>query len=101
MSRRDAAAGMTLLIVLVLAIAAASSHPLDRLRTLSTLRKVDPHPLYRMRYYGDYGFHRLVQQELPAGLAGAPIPDGGPAWACTCFIAFGDCGGPIFGRNFD
>ena len=73
------------------------------LRTLLTLKKVDAHPLYTMRYYGDYGFASFLKVGLRP-LKKTPTAYRLPAekaWACTCFAAMNEEGHVVFGRNFD
>ncbi|MBN1889098.1 MAG: linear amide C-N hydrolase [Thermoflexales bacterium] len=67
-------------------------------QTLESLKKVDEHPLYTMRYYGAY------PQANTAALAQAGTPDTpGPSlpWACSLFAALGDEEAMLYGRNFD
>jgi hypothetical protein len=63
----------------------------DEIATLSSLEKVDDHPLYSMRYYGPY---ERPETALPAGASG-------PVWACSLFAAMADPGNMLYGRNFD
>ena len=73
--------------------------------TLDSLRQIDDHPLYTMRFVGDYSL-----EQASAGADGswaiAPWParaDLNPtgAWACSLFAAMGGDTGTIYGRNFD
>jgi len=76
--------------------------PVDEWRTLASLKKVDDHPLYVMRFYGDYGFEEATGQETGAALddpVSANRP--GQAWACTCFASLGKGADVLLGRNFD
>ncbi len=61
----------------------------DEAATLSTLKQVDDHPLYTMRYYGAY-------DERLSAATGPPS-----AWACSLFAALGDADNMLYGRNFD
>jgi predicted choloylglycine hydrolase len=85
---------------------AALSRPLNELRSLATLRKVDDHPLYVMNYYGDYGFGDSLQtgigqsQWIQNGSEGKKNSKF-DCWACSCFSALNEDGAPVFGRNFD
>ena len=67
--------------------------------TLDSLKKVDDHPLYTMRYYGAY------DQRLASGdginLSVAVQHESPRSWACSLFAAFGDAGNMLYGRNFD
>lgn len=67
--------------------------------TLSSLEKVDDHPLYTMRYHG--AFETAMS---PAGVADAVAQtwnSQSPAWACSLFAALADTDNLLFGRNFD
>jgi hypothetical protein len=59
-------------------------------RTLASLRRLDDHPLYVMTYEGDY--------DERTGIAETPTPK---PFGCSLFVAAGDPGRPLFGRNFD
>ena len=67
----------------------------NQMRTLASLKKVDDYPLYTMTYYGGYD---LLASESKAisHIVRTDVP-----WACSLFIAFGDAGHAIYGRNFD
>lgn len=71
-------------------------------RTLASLRKVDEHPLYFMRYYGDYDFERFLwaDAEGVTDLQPAPVQSA-LGWACTCFASLNCEGAMLLGRNFD
>jgi hypothetical protein len=76
--------------------------PVEEWRTLTSLRKVDEHPLYVMRYYGDYDFEQVLEAEASALREVAPVAaDWGTVWACTCFAALGEGKDVLLGRNFD
>lgn len=61
----------------------------DEIAALSSLEKVDDHPLYTMRYVGGYNQYR------------AGTDAGAPPWACSLFAAMGDPDDMQYGRNFD
>jgi hypothetical protein len=63
----------------------------NRLKTLSSFKKIDDFPLYVMWYYGDYHFIDVLKRGIRR--------DG--AWACTCFKAISKEDGSLMGRNFD
>ncbi|HEY44481.1 MAG TPA: linear amide C-N hydrolase [Anaerolineae bacterium] len=71
----------------------------EEIATLSSLEKVDDHPLYMMHYYGTYtqfssSFpHKWKVYELPKPNLNA--------WACSLFAALGDAENMLYGRNFD
>jgi len=68
--------------------------------TLASLKQVDDHPLYVMRYYGPYRSDLFVRSELEEAIyqriRQTSLPD-----ACTCFAGLSPEGEKIFGRNFD
>jgi len=80
------------------AAATVSSDQLDQWRTLSSLHKVDDHPLYVMTYYGDYDFEKSLLADTQWQPSYLEMACG---WACTCFSSFNEEGAPLFGRNFD
>jgi hypothetical protein len=98
-------------IVLILVIAAALLFG-NELRTLSTLKIADEHPLYTMSYYGDYGFDEFLKvgassdRDIEAFvtkrlLKGLDIKFNITEAGCTAFTAYNSEGQRIFGRNFD
>jgi hypothetical protein len=95
--------GVALFLLLPLAALAALA-PLrwNEWRTLASLRKVDDHPLYVMRYYGDYDLQGLSQVDTSTekGRQTSRLQRI-EAWACTCFASLNETGEPLFGRNFD
>lgn len=84
----------------------------NELKTLSTLKQVDEHPLYTMTYAGDYGFddflktgahsdadiERFVVKRL---LKGVDIDLHITAGGCTAFTAATPERSRFFARNFD
>ena len=88
--------------IVFLAAARPSDGQSDAGRTLASFKKLDDHPLYVMRYYGDYGFSeylkRGVRPNLDAGPAGRT---GAASWACSCFAMRTRDGRVLVGRNFD
>ncbi|CAG0947902.1 hypothetical protein ANRL1_04691 [Anaerolineae bacterium] len=66
--------------------------------TLSSLKKIDDHPLYTMRYVGAYDTRASLTEPWIASL---PSPLATPAWACSLFAALGDASNMFYGRNFD
>lgn len=70
------------------------------LRTLTSLRQADDHPLYVMHYYGPYSSGLLLETGLEQAIYGVvrgiAMPD-----ACTCFAGLSPDGEKVFGRNFD
>jgi hypothetical protein len=61
----------------------------SEVRTLTSLRLVDPYPLYTMEYAASYA----------AEMVGARLPE--RRWSCSLFAALGDPSSRLYGRNFD
>lgn len=62
----------------------------DKVRTLTSLAKVDDYPLYTMRYYGAYSQRSSsIERNTDS------------AWACSLFATLGDTSNLLYGRNFD
>lgn len=61
--------------------------------TLASLKKVDDHPLYTMRYVGGYDTRQSFS--LP------PLSLTREGWGCALFAALGDASNMLYGRNFD
>ena len=84
----------------------------NEIRSLLSLKKVDPFPLYQMTYFGDYGFddflkkgaksdkdiERFVTKRL---LKGLPINLGVIGDGCTAFVVKTENNETLFCRNFD
>ncbi len=78
------------------------SGQLNEWRTLASLRQVDEHPLYVMRYHGDYDFERFLRADVGEVTSLQLEPaEAGLGWACTCFASLGCESAMLFGRNFD
>lgn len=63
-------------------------------RSLESFRKLDDHPLFEMRFYGDYvadtprvSMLKNERQNL--------------SWACSLFVSYDKRGAALYGRNFD
>jgi len=76
---------------------------INPIRSISTLKKVDEYPLYTMRWYGGYGylkilgkFYNFMHKPTPPKIPPAKQPAG-----CSLFCAMGDPDRPVYGRNFD
>ena len=92
---------LTAVLVLVLlgardrerpAVAVAVADPAAPERTLASLRRLDDHPLFTMRFEGRYDrLAHLPEVERATALAAAR-----GTWACSLFST-----APLFGRNFD
>jgi len=103
--------GALLCLVLILAVIAGAVF-FNELRSLATLRKTDDYPMYRMTYYGDYGFDEFLKTGAKSDgdieafvtkrlLKGLPIDLGVTGNGCTAFVTKTPDGDVIFGRNFD
>lgn len=84
----------------------------NELRTLSSLKKIDDYGMFKMTYYGDYGFSEFLKvgaesdQDIEAFvtkrlLKGLPIKLDPVAGGCTAFVVKNVQGEIVFGRNFD
>lgn len=84
----------------------------NELRTLTSLKKVDEHPLYTMTYQGDYGFDDFLKVGAKSDsdiehfvikrlLKGVDINLNITSVGCTAFAAQNNNGERIYGRNFD
>lgn len=63
-------------------------------RTLQSFKKLDDHPLFEMRFYGDY------VADKPRDVSMLPA-DGNFSWACSIFVSYGEGNSAVYGRNFD
>jgi Penicillin V acylase and related amidases len=104
--------GIGLLAVLIVVLITSVALFWNELRSLTSLKKVDNYGMYKMTYYGDYGFdeflktgakddsdiEKFVTKRL---LKGLPIDLGVTGDACTSFVTHNEKGDIIFGRNFD
>jgi hypothetical protein len=94
---RNRAVALAVLLAIALALVLVSCNPTQ---TLSSLRKLDDHPLYVMHYYGQYSSELLLRTGTEDVLYGMfrdfVLPD-----ACTCFVGLSSEGDTVFGRNFD
>lgn len=84
----------------------------NELRTLGTLEKLDDYGMYRMSYYGDYGFDEFLKLGASCDgdieafvtrrlLKGLPLDLGVTGDGCTAFVVRNESGELLFGRNFD
>ncbi len=84
-----------------------------KVRTLSSLEKVDDHPLYVMHYYGGYGFEdflkkgAMTDEELTKTIKREIVISNNlkeldfSKYACSVFFAKNEKGEAISGRNLD
>ncbi len=84
--------------ITVIIISDQSSLSENDQKTLSSLEKIDDHPLYVMTYYGDYGFEQYLESGMNVHVQST---DKNIYWACTCFAALNNASDMLFGRNFD
>lgn len=84
----------------------------NELRSLASIKQVDEYGMFRMTYYGDYGFDdflsigALSDEEIEAFvtrnlLKGIPIDLGITGGGCTAFVTRNADGEVLYGRNFD
>lgn len=84
----------------------------NELRSLLSLQKLDDYGMYRMTYYGDYGFEEFLKTGANCDgdieafvtrrlLKGLPIDLGVTGDGCTAFTVKDEAGHVLFGRNFD
>ncbi|MFW9945417.1 MAG: linear amide C-N hydrolase [Candidatus Odinarchaeota archaeon] len=85
------------IITPIVIIISFSERPASQQDTLSSLKKIDNHPLYTMNYLGDYGF----EDYLKTGEFGYNQTVLSTDWACTCFATLNNQTDMLFGRNFD
>lgn len=63
-------------------------------RTLESFKKIDEHPLFEMKFYGDYDADTPLLSHMDNGTNAS-------GWACSLFVSFGKDGSAMYGRNFD
>ncbi len=101
-----------LLVLIIVLAGTALALFWNELRSLSTLKKLDDYGMFRMTYYGDYGFDEFLQvgakqdSDIEAFVAkrllkGLPIDLGVTGDGCTAFVTRNEKGEVIYGRNFD
>lgn len=84
----------------------------NELKTLKTIKQIDNYGMYRMTYYGDYGFDDFLEQGAASDkdieefvtkrlLKGIPIKFNVTESGCTAFVTKNENGDIIFARNFD
>jgi hypothetical protein len=84
----------------------------NEIRSLLSLKQVDEYPMYRMTYYGDYGFDEFLKVGADSDqdiekfvtrrlLKGLDIDLGVVGDGCTAFVTRNEQDEIIFGRNFD
>lgn len=85
----------------------------DEVKSISTLEKVDDHPLYTMEYSADYGLDEFLEKGAKSDaeltefviqqvLKGIPLKINIPSLGCSTFLAENsENDGYLFGRNFD
>ena len=70
-------------------------------RGVLSLRRIDEHPLYVMRYAGDYGFDDYLKSGVYPGETAAARTQTVVDWGCTVFATLSGDGERLLGRNFD
>ena len=85
---------------------------INELKTLKSLKQIDNYGMYRMTYYGDYGFDDFLEQGAVSDkdieefvtkrlLKGIPIKFNVTDSGCTAFVTKNENGDIVFARNFD
>lgn len=85
---------------------------INELKTLKSLKQIDNYGMYRMTYYGDYGFDDFLEQGATSDkdieefvtkrlLKGIPIKFNVTDSGCTAFVTKNENGDIIFARNLD
>lgn len=69
----------------------------DEIKTLRGVEKINNHPLYVMKYHGDYGFDDFIDSKKKS----VKSTSNSQNWACSCIAVMGNTNDPLFGRNFD
>lgn len=78
-----------ILVLILVFIAIAGSFAVfnaNKVRTILSLKEIDGHPLYFMKYYGNYSYAK---------------PEASGEVKCSAFLAFNKKGEPLFCRNLD
>ncbi|MCK9171321.1 MAG: linear amide C-N hydrolase [Treponema sp.] len=84
----------------------------DELKSLRSLEKIDDYGMFRMTYYGDYGFDDFLKtgakndkdiERFVTGrlLKGLPVHLNAAGAGCTAFVVHNERGDILYGRNFD
>ncbi len=92
---------LLVLVALVVGLAESTHTQLEQLRSAMSVEKSADGRLLVMHYYGDYGFDEYLNTGVAGTTNKASSPFSPPAWACTCFSAFGNENAPLLGRNYD
>lgn len=107
--KRSGIALISIILILILVILVLFR---NELRSLGSLEKTDDYGMFRMTYYGDYGFDDFLKTgakndaEIEAFvtkrlLKGLPFDLGVTGDGCTAFVTKNEKGEIIYGRNFD
>lgn len=107
--KRSGIALISIILILILVILILFR---NELRSLGSLEKTDDYGMFRMTYYGDYGFDDFLKTgakndaEIEAFvtkrlLKGLPFDLGVTGDGCTAFVTKNEKGEIIYGRNFD
>jgi hypothetical protein len=101
-----------LAVLVILTAAAAVIMFRNEIRTLGSLEKIDDYGMFRMTYYGDYGFDDFLKtgakndtdiERFVTGrlLKGLPVHIHAAGAGCTAFVVHNERGEILYGRNFD
>lgn len=75
---------------------------LNQIRTLTSLKRIDDHPLYVMTYYGDYDYLPQTQEDLMDIYGRFISPDDTASdFECSLFSTYGEGDSALYGRNYD
>ncbi len=92
---------LLVLLALVGGLIASLRTPTNQLLSAMSVEKAADGRLLVMRYTGDYGFDDFLKTVVAGNANTASGQISRPAWACTCFAAFGNENAPLLGRNYD
>lgn len=104
--------GIILLSIVLVFIIAVTAVFWNELHSLASIEKVDAYGMFKMVYYGDYGFDDFLKvgakrdDDIEAFvtrrlLKGIPIKLNVTGGGCTAFVTRNDNGDVVFGRNYD
>ena len=105
--------GITAACILAALVALGIALFWHEIRSLSSIKKLDDHPLLQMTYCCDYGFDKFLETGAKRDsdveafitkrlLRGLPIDLGlTDGWGCTVFVVKNEKGEVLFCRNYD
>lgn len=104
--------GIIILCIVLFILAGVLLLYRNELHSLSTIEQLDDYGMYRMTYYGDYGFEDFLKTGAHQDsdietfvtkrlLHGLPIDLGITGAGCTAFVTRNENNEIVYGRNFD